>query len=98
MTIYDPSFNYELINSIFRCKYGFDARSVFSDKTLRKDLTQAMTDHLNVMWNEVNHFLFEFEVGLEPGDLTEKLYEMLAIEIIAAPPGGLAITVKDYFV
>lgn len=71
---------------------------MFTDKTLRKELTQDMKDHLNDMWYEVNHFLFNFEVDLEPGDLTEKLYEMLTTEIIAAPPGGVAITVEDYFV
>lgn len=73
-------------------------KSMFNDKTVRQDLTQAMKDCLNEMWIEVNHFLFKFEVDLDPGDLTEKLYELLDTEIIAAPPGGVAITVKDYFV
>lgn len=71
---------------------------MFTDKNLRGDLSQEMKDHVNVMWEEVRHFLFKFEVELEPGDLTDKLYEMLSTEIIAAPPGGRAITVKDYFV
>lgn len=74
LTIYDPSFNYELINSIFKQRYGFDAKGMFNEKTLRKDLSQAMKDRLNEMWAEVNLFLHRFETELVPGDLLRELH------------------------
>lgn len=46
----------------------------------------------------MNDFLHRFENELIPGDLVDEVLALLATEIIAAPPGGVATTVRDYFV
>lgn len=42
LTIYDTTFNYELINDIFRERYMFRPREVYCEKNLKKNLTPEM--------------------------------------------------------